>query len=374
MQGRDLQSLQADMPTLKHFFPCTETSGEILTDTQGGIVWAPGDEGNFSRAEDVTGDGANTITMAAIGGIMGFTGYLAGEQFTLSGGTGDAGLRGTYTVVSVADAQHVTVEEPVISGTLTAALYSRPLPSARARLTFDSSIGAVFPDSAMQAAGINGGAGRNAIPTAFRSGTWTDIEAGQSFVLMYCGQVACIDAATNYEARQTRLALGDNNGHISALNNCGIGLSSTWHMAATYDNSEVVRVNDSLGDSLDGGGTGGDETGDDYLVYIKHDYLSSDVHEGIDLVARDTVVFASDQYSGGTITSAAGGGQDHSVLGKMTLSQYPYLRSQGIKLYGVAMFVFDNGLPSDIDYGMEWMGWAWKNGYRIPYPGAVNWT
>jgi len=41
MQARDGRPAVSSVPTLKHFFPMTETSGSIITDTAGGVVITP---------------------------------------------------------------------------------------------------------------------------------------------------------------------------------------------------------------------------------------------------------------------------------------------------------------------------------------------
>lgn len=50
----------------------------------------------------------------------------------------------------------------------------------------------------------------------------------------------------------------------------------------------------------------------------------------------------------------------------------PFMHADGARFYGIALFVFENGLPADIDDAIVWMINNWKNAEperRMPYPG-----
>lgn len=364
MQARSGESQQEDMPTLKHFFPHSETNGEILTDTQGGVVWSPldGDQPIDVSAVVVGEASSNTLQVTNLTKPLGS--LLAGEKFTLT----EAGIyNGEWTLLSPINDDKMVVVEPVLDGVETGVTYQ----PSQGFGTLEFGENYVYPKMANQATGISG-ATRTAGPVPLRAGQWADIPAGGSYMMMYSAMVDCFQPAVGNQSRNTRLAIGDSNSGIA-----GIGLSSAFHWASVHDTA-TIRQNTTAADPLDSLDDG--EHGEDFYCYGKHDFGVADENKAKDLLTNGaTKTFDSDIYSpNGSnptwITGVTGTPPVHADLGAAQLSQEAFIRSQGLKIYAWAMYIFSGALPADIDYAIRWNAWAWKNGYKIPYPGAVSWT
>lgn len=66
-------------------------------------------------------------------------------------------------------------------------------------------------------------------------------------------------------------------------------------------------------------------------------------------------------------------GNELDVQNASGVAPAAYMKTNNLKMYGAAYFTFANGVPSDWDLGSNWMAWAWKNGYRVPYPNSIGW-
>ena len=362
MQARLGISSQDDMPTLKHFFPCTETTGDIMTDTQSGLVWSPNDEiGPPKTGITINGSAGNTIGIPELSATNDFDGYEVGDQFTVSGGSGDTGIRGTYTVATRVNDKTVTVNEPVITGSLTLGSYQRI--TARGQMQFASGINAVYPAMPDSNNKGLGDTGKRASPVDFREGIFSTIPEGKSFLVMYAARVMTEVTPTDYDAGFARLAFGDINDIRGQGGGFGLGLAGgDYHCSVKDDGGGTLHVEET-GVNFDS-----TNTGKDVVNYLKCEPGIIPELKCIDLADYSTL-YEDNGLAGDTSNLAPTYDPVDITLG----ADYNYVRCSGLAFYGIAIYIV-NTMPDDIDEAIKWNGWAWKNNYRIPYPGAVSWT
>ena len=234
-------------------------------------------------------------------------------------------------------------------------------PNGKGRLTFDPSIKAIVPEMNADPFGTNG----EADPTLLREGTLPDIPAKAGFLYLAVGRVNCYEVPESFQARYARVALGDQNGRVDPTYTHGLGLSNgPFHFAVTDISDNTTRhaqVTDlGYGNSINYTNTGEDIY---WWAQLRFNGAVAEAYNAAHRISDDTQMFYADSVTSNNYREAC------------SLSLVPYIRVQGMKLYGVALFVFEAQAPypADLQRGIRWMAKAWKRGDRSIYPGAVNW-
>lgn len=362
----------SNMSSVRLWFPCIETSGDIITDVVDGLEWSPLDERGVPQTNvTVVGDSAdNTLTVSNWDNVIhDFDNAIVGETYKITGGTGSTALRGTYSIVSldgVDPSNKAVVSEPVTSGTLTGCTIQRISPFGR--MVYDTSLRTVYPEMpnvANSTTSLNSGS-RRCSPTSFRKGTLPTIEAGKSFVFMYVARIMCVSSFSNgYESSLARCAFGDNN-NILGGGNAGLGLAGgDFHTAFQDGSGNTLHT-----DRVDNQNLDSTYVDKDVLVYLKHTSGTGNEHKMLEWDGSTyTELLASDAD-----TSSVGCPGGTCVMPEVAMgTSFNYFRSSALAYYGLALFTFDT-MPSDIDEALKWMSNQWIAGNRVMYPGIVNWS
>ncbi|HFD81056.1 MAG TPA: hypothetical protein ENK05_11810 [Gammaproteobacteria bacterium] len=229
-------------------------------------------------------------------------------------------------------------------------------PDGRGRMEFDQDIKAVYP--AMYVNGPD-----QPKPAKIRSGALPRLSGQKAFLYLAVGRISCFEIPGQYQATFARVALGDNNGIVSStITGLGLSGASVVHFLATDVNvdQQARKITVDLGFGTSANWTVADE---DVVWYGYYDYNAGAriSQSRIYRVSDYALLFDTDTL------------QKETLNADVALDLVPYIRIHGIKLYGLALHQFDNGLPADIDRAIKWMARAWKRGDRSIYPGAVHW-
>lgn len=302
------QETGINVPCLRHFFRCLEISGEIMSDSKGGVIYRPAD--------------------------------------------------------------------------------ALPTPGT---LTFDSTTKTVYPELASTGIGM----------FALNSGSWDEVPAGAAILQLAVGDVQ--------NPIGVRITAGG--GGVAGFSMNTVGTHFLFHDGVAGINynedvipttisrtSNVVTINKVGHGLLTGdivqtvGQTPTDFRGAAAITVTDADnftYPSTGSNGSANpkgtyttqAVLDDDQVYMYQTWVPGTtagiykcVTTSGAIRIDMNTTGALTLPFTPTsCRTQGIKLYGWAIFYFSDGaLPSDLTAAIEWMAANWRAGDRYIYPGWIG--
>jgi len=344
MQARNKLPDVNDVPTLQHFFPCLDQSQ--LIDTKGGIVYTPQNASyNTSNNTFIGADDTDEARKLDAGSVFDF-------------GTDSFG------VVMVADIK-----------TINALRASAILLGGRAEQgSLESSIflgGSTF--NPLLASGFN-----DINETHYTARHLNTVSEDDTYIFqLTCDREAGVIKSKVFNITTNRF---DTYSEISILPmtdatfNSG-GLNPTQIITSSTDLSGFI-----VGANL-----------------CTRQYIGSEANLNTNLTVATSALNAL-TVDAASFTTASGG---EAALqdGVTSLRKYPdypnignqvdgspvpvdsaasvtpesFMKMSNMALYGAAYYSFKNGIPSDWDFGSNWQAWAWVQGYRVPYPAAVEW-
>ena len=325
-------------PALKAFFRCLETSGDSWSDSVGGINWTS--PGNSSLAP--------TPMLFNAAGSVGTVQPVMGVNQTptiLNSGAWPA-----------IDTQGILMMYAGRVNILDSTNCRFAIGDINELILGSNSQGLGMSNGPWHAAGGNG-SGTAYIRVAYGAplipATFAWVSNGASIVFNSVPSVS-FSTPLGTPAAATATLSGGTTGTVTAVNFSSTGSGYTLDAAVTItDGTNTAYATVSPGDvSLDSA-----YQGQDVVAYTTY---QSGV--GMTYVSKQL----ADPGSGTTILTAPYLTSPTNVAGPFT--PYACMRTANVAFYGAALFVFESGLPTDLETGVIAMGGMWRAGQRYTYP------
>jgi len=303
----------ANVPALKHFFRCLETSGTTMTDSKGGVVC------DFADHRGVA------------------TGYTLG--FSENGSTGTVAIKGmqgnSVPVALKTGTWHTFGGTKAVLALCVYRLFDDPITTtyhARFSLGDVNFHDSYYGDNAIQYAGIG----------------------------MSSGPFHCYLGATSgavYGGWKVEANVADSAAMMVIATDSMVAPSGT-NIKAYPDTVKITSIDEHFL-YQDLSIAGGILDPHDLMTVLAYDPsgTQSYVNYNVDTQIWNTYGYkiVNDTYANNT-----------------TWKPNDCMRATNVAVYGYALFEFENGLPSDQLLACTWMAQEWKRGNRVIWPGWVG--